>query len=152
MVISVLSLDGNDHDVTLSSRPSPRGECNVMVISVQGENGTVLRNSMPLLWIRTESSERVKRDCRASTVTCGCKELAAIFLALIKNLLHISTTTGKVKWLTGGSSSGEVRTLGVADGPFSPFNHRGAPCQPGAKDDQQDQIPALDLSRRDRLV
>jgi hypothetical protein len=46
-----------------------RGDCRLIVISVQGENGVGLRNSMPFLWMSTESGARDNRACRACTVT-----------------------------------------------------------------------------------
>src|ERR1035438_10347216 len=63
--------------------PSP-GDCRVSVISAHSEKGAALRNSMPFLWIITESGERDKRVCRASTVTSWNEPVASTFLALIQ--------------------------------------------------------------------
>jgi hypothetical protein len=68
-----------------------------MVISVHGENGVVLRNSMPFLWRMTEFGERDKRVWRASTVTCSMAGLVlAILLALMQHR-NDNMRTGNVK-------------------------------------------------------
>src|SRR5690349_4936846 len=69
-----------------------------MVISVQLENGVALRNSMPCLEMITESAERDRRVCRASTVTCWDNvPVTSTFLALIQHREN-STTYRAVNW------------------------------------------------------
>src|SRR5450432_3990951 len=108
-----------------------RGEDSATVISVHSLKGVGLRNSMPLLWTETASAKSSKRDWRPSTVTCCFGEsMLSIFLALI-NQIQNNTPRPIVK------CAGAIN---------SPLDDRRTPRQAGAKNDQQDQIAALDFA------
>src|SRR5262245_29709387 len=105
-----------------------------MVISVQGENGVSLRNSIPCLEMMTESEDKDKRDCRAWTVRfCGNDPPVSTLRALIQQRKN-NTRPGIVNpdkraYLSRGASGFLSNPVGVAQVPtFSNLLYRRFPA------------------------
>ena len=85
-------------NLTFLAKPDP---CKVTVISVQAENGSSLRNSMPFFRIRTDPAGTVRHWVEVGDKLSG---LFSIFLALIL-AEHITVSRGvNVSFCEGKSS------------------------------------------------